>query len=1127
MNSNRIVWRLRACCVVLLLAGLIGVPASVAQEADGRLAKLAAAKNSVESRGAGQQAWNPAAPGLALFGNDRVRTGEASRAAILYADDTLHRVDEKSEVEIVPQQGEKQGLLKVLSGRHYFSSRKPKNFGRVETATVTAAIKGTEFAVEVAADGTTTVTMIEGVVEASNEYGTVEIGAGERAVAEPGKAPVRSVVVRPRDAVMWAFAYPPVLGGRDAKRLDGMGAKGDRLEKAAAALGAGQVDAARRELDAAGADDDPVALSLRSIVELVADRKDEARALAQQALSSDEDSSSANLAASLVAQADFDIARAATYAERAAELDPEDPIALSRAAEMRLAQGDVPGARAAAREALRRDADSARALSVMGFIELGELRSARAATMFGDALRSDSDLADAHLGLGIAQLRGGDLAAGLESIQAAAALDPSNSLYRSYLAKAYYEERRPDEALKELAAAKELDPSDPTPYLYAALILQNENRPVEAMDELLKSIERNDNRAVYRSRLLLDQDAAVRGADLARIINDLGFEEAGLVFARRSADQNQANHSSHLLLAGAYRNEPTFAPAFLSEVLQARIYQPVSVNAARPDLVNASASLNEYTALVNRPRFRAFGTLAYGETDTDLSAFDNGTQCGNVSCTSLSEIDDSEQFIGAATVTHNGDRHAVAASYSTIENDGFRVNSDEETETFTLFAQGAVSRRDTLQINAIFGERENGDLPLRQLLPAVTPERFDTSETNIGLGWHRQVAPGADLAVSAIWNETEQTAKTITGIERGTATLSGPQIEAQWVQQLGAVGYVIGIGAFDGEFELASPGSTVEADDLFANAYGYVRWRPTREFEVTGGLAIEHVDSPIGLLPPRDSNILTADVATDDTQLSPKLGVTVTLDSGTTLRAAAIRRLAPFLGRLQTLEPTQVAGFNQFFEDVGGTESWTFGTGIDQRLARRWFIGASYFRRNLDVPEAFCDLATEGSIFSGCAFVVPSLVREVDREEDRIRAYVSRAFADRFAASLDYDLDLFDFDTTATTPTGTFQDRIETQRIRPEFRYFSPTGVFVQLSSTYYDQEVDQFDTIGVPDRMTVDSEFWVHDAQVGYRFPKRWGSFVIEARNLTNRKFEFYQRTIQEMVIPARAVVARLEITY
>ena len=57
-----------------------------------------------------------------------------------------------------------------------------------------------------------------------------------------------------------------------------------------------------------------------------------------------------------------------------------------------------------------------------------------------------------------------------------------------------------------------LDPQDPTPYFYDAIQKQTTNRPVEALQDLQKAIELNDNRAVYRSRLLLDSDLAARSA---------------------------------------------------------------------------------------------------------------------------------------------------------------------------------------------------------------------------------------------------------------------------------------------------------------------------------------------------------------------------------------------------------------------------------------------------------------------------------------------------------------------------------------------------------------------------------------------------------------------------------------
>ena len=137
-------------------------------------------------------------------------------------------------------------------------------------------------------------------------------------------------------------------------------------------------------------------------------------------------------------------------------------------------------------------------------------------------------------------------------IEIAVGLDPDNALLRSYLGKAYFEERTtnpltifeelvknfPNQentlAAEQFAIAKRLDPNDPTPWLYNAIRLQSENRPVEALRDIEKSIELNDNRAVYRSRELLDQDQAARGTSLARIYNDLGFEQLGINEATKS-----------------------------------------------------------------------------------------------------------------------------------------------------------------------------------------------------------------------------------------------------------------------------------------------------------------------------------------------------------------------------------------------------------------------------------------------------------------------------------------------------------------------------------------------------------------------------------------------------------------
>lgn len=1098
--------------LVALVAFLAAATFS-AHAAGAGLAKVTAIQNTVETKAAAASSWIPATAGEALAAQDRIRTGPASRASILYSDQTLHRLNEKSEVEILAPAGGNSGIVKILSGQSYFTTRTPKDFGRVQTPTVTAAIKGTEFAVGVAENGTTVITMIEGTVEASNEFGRVTVTRGEEAVTEPGKAPQRRIAVHPRDAVAWSLYYPAVLGGAD---------RGDeRLTRAASALASGQVADARPLLEAARTADphNAAALALSSVVALTEDHKDDARSLADQALAANANSPAALLARSYVAQAEFDLDRARELAEKAAAADPGNAEALARAAELRLGAGDYEGARKSAEAAVNRRPDNARALTVLGFVELASYNTDAAARWFDQAVKADSGFPLAHAGRGIAQIRKGHVAGGREELQTAATLDPGESLYRSYLGKAYYEEKRSKEAGKELAAAKDLDPKDPTPWLYSAILLQNENRPIEALRDLDGAIERNDNRAVYRSRLLLDEDRAVRGADLARIYDDLGFDSLGLVAARRSADLDQANFSSHLFLAGNYRNLAGYASSFLSETLQARIYQPIGANAARPEATGGTVAFNEYTALFDRPRARGFVNASYGYTDTDMSELYPG--CGSA-CSDFYELDKSRNWTGNVQGTYNADRVAASLSYSRYHDDGFRVDDHQDTSVYHGFVEVAPTTRDTLQLNAIFADRETGDLPLRQIpLDFLSGAAFQTGEWNIGLGWHHRYSPATDLAVSGIWNDTHQRAS-LNGATAGQVRLTGPQLEGQVVFRQRRVTWVGGAGFFDGTFDAYAAGTGVEG---FGSVYGYAKIRALGPVELTAGLAGEGMTSPVGLLPPKDSNIGATDVTYSDWRLSPKLGMTATFKSGTTFRAAAFSKLASSIGRLQTLEPTQVAGFNQFYEEVGGTRSWNYGVGVDQRLVKILYFGVSGVRRETVAPEADCPNPGQ---FSGCSGFRGSTVAEKRNEEDIVSAYVNVLIGKRVSASLDWNYDRRDFTTTTVVPLTTeFEDYNETQRLRPQVRVFLPIGFYASAAASRYTQWAHLFVDITSPDRRIQTAHFWTLDAAVGWRLPKRLGSISLEGTNLTDREFSFYEQSLQEVVIPARRVTLRADFEF
>ena len=221
---------------------------------------------------------------------------------------------------------------------------------------------------------------------------------------------------------------------------------------------------------------------------------------------------------------------------------------------------------------------------MLGFARLVEFDTAGAREAFARAIAFVSADPLPHLGQGLASIRDGELAAGRADLEVAAGLDPNNALIRSYLGKAYFEERRAPLDAQQLAIAKELDPLDPTPYLYDAIREQTENQPVEALDDLQTSIRLNDNRAVYRSRLQLDQDRAARGTSLARIYDDLGFYDVAVQEAARSVARDPTQPAAHRFLSDALIGVRRTEVARVSELLQAQMLQDININPVQPSL---------------------------------------------------------------------------------------------------------------------------------------------------------------------------------------------------------------------------------------------------------------------------------------------------------------------------------------------------------------------------------------------------------------------------------------------------------------------------------------------------------------------------------------------------------------
>jgi outer membrane receptor protein involved in Fe transport len=247
-------------------------------------------------------------------------------------------------------------------------------------------------------------------------------------------------------------------------------------------------------------------------------------------------------------------------------------------------------------------------------------------------------------------------------------------------------------------------------------------------------------------------------------------------------------------------------------------------------------------------------------------------------------------------------------------------------------------------------------------------------------------------------------------------------------------------------------------------------------------------------------------------QFNPKFGVTWNVLPATTIRAAAFRTFKRTLLTNQTLEPTQVAGFNQFYDDQESTDAKVYGAAVDQKFSKTVFGGLEYTRRDLKVPIPVVD-ANTGESF---------LVRR-DWTEDVARTYLFWTPHPWWALAAEYRYERFE--RGADSGFG-FKDET-THRVPLSVRFFHPSGLGVGFTGTYYHQDGD-FQARGTDCCVAGTSSFWIADLGVSYRLPHRYGFVTIGASNLFDKKFLFQETDFNNFTIqPARNYFVRLTLAF
>jgi tetratricopeptide (TPR) repeat protein len=1076
--------------------------------------------------------WDAASANMFLAAGDRLRTGPNSRADVRLSTRAILPISENS---VITLGGDSDAAdvssFELQVGKAFFLGNDKPGRTRARSRSVAGAVRGTEFHMEVAEDGTTTISLFDGVMDLENAQGKLTLSAGQGAVIEMGKAPELRPLIETSRGVQWYLYYPAIVAREDfGAANDGIEAyaKGDLnaaarfggegILRAATLLSVGQITKAEAALQ--GIDSEAAEAIRRLIAAVTQPTNPPARREWKTA--------SGWLAESYRDQAALDLKRALASAEKAISISPKFGAGWIRAAELEFGFGRVDASKKALERGLEFSPLNAQGWALQGFLFAAESKFADAERSFDHAIALDGALGNAWLGRGLVRMRRGERESGYMDLQTAAALDPRRAVVRSYLAKALTEVNEPRAVEQELNRAMNLDPNDPTAWLYSALIRFNNYQLGEAIHDLEESAARNENRAVYRSRMLLDQDAAVRSANLANIYEMADMADVARRESSRAVMFDYANYSAHLNLASSFnaQRDPTRfnlrnETVWFNEHLLASLLAPTD---AAP--LSQALSANEYSRLFARNR---------------------------VGFTTSSEVFSSGEVRQVASQFGNFNNFSYALDLDSAWSNGERPNQDLDRIEFYTRAKFAITPSDSLLLLAKIEDYESGDnFQYSDPSDASATFRFREWQTPLALaGYHHEWHPGSHslLLGGRLQNKQHFT-------DRASMIVSGPAVigtlpfevdarndfeiytaEANHILESENHTTIFGGRIQDGEFEARSvfndarsglPGffggvSRQIGDGAFArrSLYLYHTWEIISDLRVTGGLAYDDIVAPLHYRrPPFEPG------DTHRNQWSPKAALIYTPAPIFTMRAMAAQSLGGVsYDESVTLEPTQLAGFPQAFRTliseslVGSVEiprHDVAGIGFDFKLPTRTYVGIEGvgLKSKVDRRNGYFQLLPGRGEASGTD-------RRLRYEEQSARLIVNQTITDELFAQGLYQFTRADLDQAFVNipAPATFNrestSRADMHRFGASLLYQRPDGWFARGRLTYIRQEAQPITSDSVP----------FGDIFIGWRFPKLKGDITFGVLNIGDQNYQLHPLTTYEEFPRERTFYARFRL--
>lgn len=590
---------MRGIAGISLLAAVSGSALAFAAPAHAQAVKRAGpvsgrvvgAKGAEQARLVPSAQWQKVVLGQDLKQGDVLRTNATGTLALLFADRTQVRLGQNATMVINAVAAGAPSRVTLNSGKAWGRSPSAQTNLQVRTPSATAAIRGTEWAID-ADDDNTTLEVFSGEVELANELGSVSVGAGEAAHVRRGQAPVKVTIsnpegreqmlyfIRAEDALAMMESADPRVA--EARRLvyAGQWEPAAKLfaeirrshEPATRAIGAYGAYVAGVQLGEAQAplpaEDEPNAFLGRALLAAYAGNLRDALATADAGLAKYPDSRGLYRAkiriAFLLGQRDTakraidaGLARhpgdphllglraeflagyagspkaALKIARGAAETKPDDADLQSTLARIWFELGGLREARRAVERALASRPQDASLLALRADILLAQNEVGSARLALDEALRLEPDLSIVRLGMAEIHNRSGRRAGALDEALAASAGNPSFGRGFVTLAELSYDDRKPKVAIQQLDAADRLDPHGPSVPLARTAIALHRFDADGAISSARDALRRYQGRGGEYSNLSENQQS---GSLVSQSFRFLNLEGWGRYYGDRAFD---------------------------------------------------------------------------------------------------------------------------------------------------------------------------------------------------------------------------------------------------------------------------------------------------------------------------------------------------------------------------------------------------------------------------------------------------------------------------------------------------------------------------------------------------------------------------------------------------------------